>query len=287
MKFKQILVPLTGESKASHVVDIAFQVARESRAHVVGTDTVSDPGPFLDQTGVGMMAGYYDELFKSAEKIQVQKRANAMAIFEESRKKAGVSLADIPGSTTDVSAQWVAGSAYNGATVSMLGRLCDLIVVNQPGEKASYAELQVFEAAAFTAHRPILVVPPGCTQLGARAAIAWNGSIEACGAVEGALSLLCNLEAVDVIQVGDIPVGNASSESLVNYLGWHGVPAKIRKAADKTRATGQIIADEAKAAGATLMVLGAYTHSPLRELILGGVTQSMITRGTRPMIMAH
>lgn len=287
MKFKQILVPLTGESKASHVVDVAFQVARESRAHVVGTDTVSDPGPFLDQTGVGMMAGYYDELFKSAEKIQAQKRANAMTVFEDGRKKAGVSLADKPGSTTDVSAQWVAGSAYNGATVSMLGRLSDLIVVNQPGEKASYAELQVFESAAFTARRPILVVPPGCTQLGARAAIAWNGSVEACGAVEGALPLLCNLDGVDIIQVGDIPVGNASSEALANYLGWHSIAAKIRKATDKSRATGQIIMDEAKAAGATFMVLGAYTHSPLRELILGGVTQSMIGRGALPMIMAH
>jgi len=286
MKFKQILVPLTGETKAGHVADLAFQLARESRAHVIGTDTVTDPGPFLDQTGVGMMAAYYDELFKTADKVQSQKRTTAAALFEDSRKKAGVTTVTKPGGAPEASAEWIAGATYNGASVSILGRLCDLIVVNQPGERG-YAELQLFEAAAFGARKPILVVPPGCTALGTRAAVAWNGSIEACRALDGALPLLAGLDAVDIIQVGDIPPGNATSESLSAYLGWHGIVAKIRKCPDQSRATSKIIAAEAKALGATFMVLGAYTHSPLRELILGGVTQSMITTGTMPMVMAH
>lgn len=287
MKIKQILVPLTGETNAAHVADLAFQLARESRAHVIGTDTVTDPGPFLDQTGVGMMAAYYDELFKAADKVQNQKRATAAATFEDSRKRAGVATADRPGGAPEASAEWIAGAAYNGASVSVLGRLCDLIVVNQPGEKASYAELQLFEAAAFSARRPILVVPPGCKGLGGRAAIAWNGSIEACRAVDGALPLLCGLDTVDIIQVGDIAPGEADSESLAKYLGWHGIVAKIRKCPDQSRATAKIIAAEAKALGSTFMIMGAYTHSPLRELILGGVTQSMISTGALPLLMAH
>ena len=99
--------------------------------------------------------------------------------------------------------------------------------------------------------------------------------------------MLSGLDAVDIIQVGDIPVGNATSEALVNYLGWHGILAKIRKVEDKTKSTGKIIVTEAKAVSASFLVLGAYTHSPLRELILGGVTQTMISTGTIPMIMAH
>lgn len=287
MKIKQILVPLTGETKAMHVPDLAFQIARESRAHVIGTDTVTEPGPFLDQTGVGMMAGYYDELFKTAEKVQRQKRQHAFASFDVSCKTAGIGLVDKPGATTEVSAQWVSGEAYNGATVSTLGRLCDLIVINKPGDKAGYAEMQVFEAAVFTARRPVLLVPSTCTELGPRAAIAWNGSVEACAAVEGALSLLTGLDGIEVIQVGDIPPGNASSEALVDYLGWHGIAAKIRKVADQNKSTAKIIASEAKAAGATFLVLGAYTHSPLRELVLGGVTQSLVTTSDLPLVMAH
>jgi nucleotide-binding universal stress UspA family protein len=287
MNLKQILVPLTGETKATHVVDMAFSLARESRAHVIGTDTVTDPGPFLDQSGVGMMAGYYSDLFKTAEKVQAQKRETAFTTFEDSRKRAGFKLSNEPGGTTDASAEWVSGAPYNGTAASVLGRLCDLIIVNQPGEKASFAEMQLFEAAAFSAHRPILVVPSGCASLGNRAVIAWNGSVEACIAVNGALPLLSGLDALTIIQVGDLPVGNATSESLAQYLGWHAIPAKVRKLPDQPSGTSKVIADEAKACGATFMVLGAYTHSPLRELILGGVTQSMITDSKLPMLMAH
>jgi nucleotide-binding universal stress UspA family protein len=287
MKIKQILVPLTGESKATHVADLAFQIARRTQAHVVGTDTVADPGPFLDQTGVGMMAGYYDELFKSAEKVQAQKRANAKAAFEDSRSGAAVAVAEKPAVTAEATAQWISGEAHNGATVSLFGRLSDLIVVNHPGEKAGYADMQAFETAVFTARRAVLLVPGGCKGLGQRAAIAWNGSIEACGAVEGALPLLAGLDGVDIIQVGDIPLGNATSQALADYLAWHGISTKIRVSADKGERTAKLIQNEAKAAGATFMVMGAYTHSPLRELVLGGVTQYMITHGTLPLVMAH
>jgi nucleotide-binding universal stress UspA family protein len=275
MSIKQILVPLTGESKAEHVCNLAFDIAVRSGAHVIGTDTVADPGPFLDQSGVGMMAAYYDELFKSAEKVQTQKRSNAAQAFEAARGKHGAS------------ASWVSGVDYNGQTVSLFGRLVDLIVVNQPGATASFAEMQVFETAVFTARRPVLVVLAAAKALGRRAAIAWNGSVEACGAVEGALDLLSGLDGVDIIQVGDIKAGNATAQSLVDYLERHGIAARIRTVADKSGSTAKLIAAEAKAAGASFMVMGGYTHSTLRELILGGVTQHMIGYSEMPVVMAH
>jgi nucleotide-binding universal stress UspA family protein len=287
MKIKQILVPLTGESKATAVADLAFQIAKQSQAHVIGTDTVTDPGPFLDQTGVGMMAGYYDELFKSAEKVQNQKRANAKAAFEEARGKAGVAISAKAQTTPEATAQWLAGEPVNGATVSLYGRLSDLIVLAHPGEKAGYADMQNFETAVFTARRAVVLVPEGCAGLGKRAAIAWNGSIEACGAVEGAIPLLETLDGADIIQVGDIPPGNASAAALADYLGWHGIAAKVHNVADKGERTAKLIENAVKTAGASCLVMGAYTHSPLRELVLGGVTQYMITHGKLPLIMAH
>lgn len=291
MSIKQILVPLTGETKAENVCSLAFDIAGKFGAHVMGTDTVAEPGPFLDQSGVGMMAAYYDELFKSAEKVQAQKRTNAAQAFESARTKFGAQLANPsagqPAKASGVTAKWIPGTDYNGQTVSLFGRLSDLIVVAQPGPTASFGEMQVFETAVFTARRPVLVSPPGAKSLGKRAAIAWNGSVEACGAVEGALDLLGGLDGVDIIQVGDIKAGNATAQSLAVYLGWHGIAAKIRNVADKGGSTAKIIAEEAKATGASFLVMGAYTHSPIRELILGGVTQHMIGHAGVPVVMAH
>ncbi|MCB2106212.1 MAG: universal stress protein [Rhodobacteraceae bacterium] len=286
MTIKQILVPLTGESKAEHVPAMAFAIAAKTKAHVVGTDTVTEPGPFMDQTGVGMAAGYYDELYKTAEKIQNQKRKTASECFEAVRARVNATVADKPSAGAGVTAKWVDGSEYNGATISLFGRLADLIVVNQPGDKASYAETQAFETAVFTARRPVLVVPPNAKALGARAAIAWNGSVEAAAAVTAALDVLEGLDGVDIIQAGELKPGAASAQTLADYLGWHGVAAKIKTISDSGN-TGEAIMAEAKASGASFLVMGAYTHSPLRELILGGVTHHMIGQGDIPLVMAH
>ncbi|MDX2222774.1 MAG: universal stress protein [Rhodospirillaceae bacterium] len=286
MPIKQILVPLTGESKAEHVCDMAFAVAKATAAHVVGTDTVTDPGPFLDQTGVGMMATYYDELMKTADKVQAQKRKVAAEAFDAARARSNATAADAPVKGNGVTATWVDGADYNGATVSLFGRLADLIVVNRPGDKASYAEMQVFETAVFTARKPVLVVPPKAKSLGHRAAIAWNGSIEACAAAGAAIDLMKGMDGVEIIQVGDIPDGNASSQALAAYLGWHGLTARIHAVKDAGK-TGALILSEAKSAGASCLVMGAYTHSPLRELILGGVTSHMIGHSDLPLVMAH
>ena len=39
--------------------------------------------------------------------------------------------------------------------------------------------------------------------------------------------------------------------------------------------------------GADLLVMGAYSHSRLRERILGGVTRQILAQMTVPVLMAH
>jgi nucleotide-binding universal stress UspA family protein len=40
-------------------------------------------------------------------------------------------------------------------------------------------------------------------------------------------------------------------------------------------------------AEADLMVMGAYTHSRLRELVFGGVTYEVLAAADVPVLMAH
>ena len=41
------------------------------------------------------------------------------------------------------------------------------------------------------------------------------------------------------------------------------------------------------AEGADLLVMGGYSHSRLREMILGGVTRHMLEKATLPLLLAH
>ena len=51
--------------------------------------------------------------------------------------------------------------------------------------------------------------------------------------------------------------------------------------------SAQALLDTAHRLSADLLVMGAYAHSPLRELILGGVTQYMLDHADLPVFMRH
>ncbi len=53
------------------------------------------------------------------------------------------------------------------------------------------------------------------------------------------------------------------------------------------RAPALAILEEAKAQGADLVVMGAYAHSRLRELVFGGATRDLLRAATVPLLMAH
>jgi nucleotide-binding universal stress UspA family protein len=50
---------------------------------------------------------------------------------------------------------------------------------------------------------------------------------------------------------------------------------------------GQTLLHKAHELGADLLVMGAHAHSPLRELILGGVTRFMLGHADLPVLLRH
>ncbi len=72
------------------------------------------------------------------------------------------------------------------------------------------------------------------------------------------------------------------------WLSRHGVSASERVAEkdgdlDATAQLDGIAAD----LGAGLLVAGAYGHSRFREMILGGMTQHLITQSARCVLLSH
>lgn len=61
-----------------------------------------------------------------------------------------------------------------------------------------------------------------------------------------------------------------------------GVPAEFAHALQATRAPGQL-ADIA----ASLIVMGAYGHTRIREIVLGGATRTVLSSMTVPVLMSH
>ncbi len=287
MSIKHILVALSGEAAASHVPLCALNLARRLSAHVTATDTVGDATIYFDSTGVGLAPADYQQIQSAMDKAQAHNRARARKAFDDAVAVAKVPIVDRP-SCDGTSALWVDGSTLGGSAVTALGRLADLVVIDRPGEKGGIADLDSMETAVFTVHRPVLVVPHGVSEIGETAAIAWNGSAEAANAVERALDLLAPSTKVAIIQVGELRPAAASPEELITYLGWHGFKSvEYHHIADEPKATGKLVLKTAKAVGAGLLIMGAYTHSRFREMLLGGVTDHILKKTHIPVLLAH
>jgi nucleotide-binding universal stress UspA family protein len=143
------------------------------------------------------------------------------------------------------------------------------------------------------AGRPLLVVPDTVTGLDPSSMlVAWKDTAEARRAIVDALPLLRNAQDVTVAEIveGDDSRPEALSRvrDVVAWLSRHGIVARElvpekNGGRDPSAQLDRIAAD----VGAGVIVAGAYGHSRLRELILGGMTRHLLAQSARCVLLSH
>ena len=162
----------------------------------------------------------------------------------------------------------------------------DLIVAGRDGGDEPTAAAAI-EACLFTSGRPVLVAPRVATaRLGRRIAVFWNGSAEAARAVGDAIALMERAEKVTVLDSGETTNEAPSAADLIARLQARGVSAS-KRSVEPRDGMGAALAAAAAEEGCDLVVMGAYSHSRLRQLILGGVTRHMLEAAQLPVFMSH
>jgi nucleotide-binding universal stress UspA family protein len=186
--------------------------------------------------------------------------------------------------TSGTEARWAEVEGSAPAIIGERGSSADLIVAGQPLEDDRLAR-QVFSAALFGTDRPVLLVPPRSSAVfGRRVAIAWRDEKCAVKAVIPALRYLSGAEQVHVL----IGVRSQAPEpAMPRVLLEHGISAERHVLPIGSEPFGQTLLKTAHQLGADMLVMGAYAHSPLRELILGGVTRYILEHADLPVLMRH
>jgi nucleotide-binding universal stress UspA family protein len=169
-------------------------------------------------------------------------------------------------------------------------RLHDLVICGNDNSSL-LAERLVCEAVLFDGGRPLLLVPHRHDQgyAARHIAVAWDNSRNSARALGDALALLPGVKTATFIVIGDEKTLTTSiaPEALEAMVALHGIEVTIRSARKGKRAIGAALQDEALQAGADLLVMGAYGHSRLREFVLGGATQEVLTDLRLPVLMSH
>lgn len=286
MAIKHILAPVSGDRDAAHVALCALKLAEELKAHVTATNIPLSTTPALIPEAA-ISPAVYAELRKTLDDANVQRSARARRFFDNAVALTKTPIADTP-VCARASTTWVDLSALDDSRIATLAQMADLLVVDRPGDAKAFVEMETFEDGVFSAKRPVLMVPSNTKEIVCdNIAVAWNGSREAAEAVRCAMDLVSPGVKITIIQVGEIRGAHISADTLTDYLGWHCHAPILRKVTDKPKATADVLLAEAKAAGAQLLVAGAYSHSRTRELLLGGVTRQFLARADLPLLMAH
>jgi nucleotide-binding universal stress UspA family protein len=84
-----------------------------------------------------------------------------------------------------------------------------------------------------------------------------------------------------------MPEPGPTGDELARTLERHGVPVSLRTAYGRQKPQGESFLKEAMAAGADLMLKGAYTQSRIRQMIFGGATRHIIMESPIPVLMAR
>jgi len=279
MAYKSILTFLGSDAEADATLPGAIRLALSHDAHL----SVHAMG--IDMTPMG---GFY----MGASPIMLQETLERAQIEAEAVEAHARRLLDQP------PLRWGAESAvvqFGGlpALVGLRARFSDLVVQCRPyGAKALASQEAVIESALFEGQAAVMVLPqkPLTEEFGKRVMIAWNQSNEALSAVRRALPLLQAAEWVSVVVVNP-PVHSPERSDpgglLTQMLARHGVRAEVSVLAKTLPRVSDILMRHMADLDASIMVMGAYGHSRLREAILGGATRNVLENAEHAIFLAH
>lgn len=279
MTYKSILVHFDTTPQAGARLELALSIAQSCGAHLIGLylpELAQLPG-FV---GVEIPPSLLDQLHRE----KLRRRNEATNSFDRAVSGSGLT-----------SYEWRAPTGFPTDTAINEARYGDLVIIGQRNPEESNPFLpEGFEASLLIGTGgPVLMTPYTSkhVKVAESALVAWNGSREAARAVKDALPLLTRARTVTVMTIGPRPAdgesADASAADVARFLSRHGIHAETVFDADIAIDAGEWILSRASDLGTELIVMGAYGHTRLRELILGGVTKTLLNEMTVPVLMSH
>jgi len=276
MPYKTILVHVDNGKRSAVRLDIACRLAKLSDAHLIGLHAltvVKLPSYAMVEGGVQVREFHERMLSESA--------VAAEAMFKQAVKATGVEKVE-----------WRKSRRDAVDSVPVHGRYADVLVIGQPNETdGSGVEPDFAERLLLAAGRPALVIPYAgdFPAVGTRVLVAWNASREATRALTDAIPILREAKQVDVIAFNpkDAPHGEVPGADIGLYLARHGIKVSVSQQTADDVDVGNQLLSRAADLDSDLIVMGAYGHSRMKELILGGATRTVLNSMTVPVLMSH
>jgi nucleotide-binding universal stress UspA family protein len=280
MSYKTILVHVDQSRHAPARMRLAARLAIAHDAHLIGAAVTGMSRFIYQDSGLDLartiVATHVESIIRHANE--------ALATFEQTAAALGV---------PSYEKRLIDDDAAGG--IALQARYADLTVLSQTDADDPRARLisDLPQAVMLNSAQALLLVPYAGSFEHAfeQALVAWDESVEATRAVSQALPLLKRASKVTLAMFNSAGAGAtdpsvAPGAEMAQFLARHGVNVDLLR-----QSTGIPIGDALLSLAADLrsdlIVMGGYGHTRLREMVLGGVTETVLRTMTVPVLISH
>ena len=277
MALKDLMMVADHSDVSEITFDYAAALADDHGAHLI----VFYPVPILPPAMT--MGIEYSTDWIAAVADDMQEQAEACRRRLEGRaKELGVAM------------EWRSAEGEPSRLAAEFSRYVDITVTTQRGGGHGRDDAQALtEHFILESGRPVIQVP----YIGAPAVpprqivVGWDGSRTSARALHDALPLLVAADKVELLGIhrdGHADgAGEISEIDISAHLARHGVNVEAKTLVAEHIEPAELLLSHVSDCGAQLVVMGAYGHSRLRELVLGGMTRGILQSMTVPILMSH
>ena len=267
----------SGKLRAIH----AAALAQRWDAHVIGVHVVF-AGVRLDLPSESWAIG--ERAFQAMIAHEKRLRADAVAAHVSEHFQALCTRWNVAGELRRIDSDQPAREALLSALHS------DLVIVGHPEPNGLPDDLML-ETILLASGVPLLVLPNAWLgeAIGNNVLIAWNASRKARRAKSDAMPFLVDAQAVTTLVVDPSRSrrhGEEPGADIALQLARHGVHLNVEREMSNGSPIAEVILTHALRSGADLLVFGAYGHSRLLELLLGGTTRTLLAQMPFPVFVS-
>jgi nucleotide-binding universal stress UspA family protein len=288
---RTILVPIGGGDADAVVLETALAAARPLSAHLefllvrVAAAEAARYTPHVDFARGAGLSSALDGLRSRAER----RSATAERNIRDFCARHDIEMVEAPFPAQSVTARWQRDEGDAMQRLLFHARHNDLVVMARPTGLDGLPPDRL-ESLLVGCGRPLLIPPQGAPMRGlGTVMVCWKETRDAARAVSTAMPLLTKARRVVVVSVNE-DTGEALSEAvggIVRELAWNGIAAEAHVPGRERGTTADTLFAAARTFAADLMVMGAYGHRHLREVLFGGCTQNAIEAAQCAVFLVH
>lgn len=290
MSLRTILVPLSGTAQDRRPMLHAIQIAKQVDAHV----TMFLPGGHLSELvptrpGGAPVPSVSSSIVREAQNVLARRASDTRRLFEQVAQESGATMVDTPVGASGGTISFESRDGDDNRLIQEAAVYHDLILFHRDLEGSAGLEAsEKLKTALQSSGRPLLVVPIQPPEsLGITVTIAWNGSIEGAHAVSAAAPIIDRASSVHILTAATPKTDVQKGEMLRSYLVWRGVDATVHPVEPSGESVGGALLSKAVDISTSLLVMGGYSHSRLRQTMLGGVTHHVLRHATIPVLLSR